>query len=161
MKPLPLPVRVAAGLAVIAVEQAQKLPEQLVGLPVTITSQAMQLAMKAQQQITELAIKGDEVIAGLRPAEEQPEWATFDEDLDEAEQDFAAPVSVPAPVRPAQTVTLPIAGYDELSIAQLRARLRQLSIADLQVLLDHEQGNQVRPDFLRMLGNRIATVRGQ
>jgi hypothetical protein len=82
MKSLPLPLRVAAGLAATAVEQARDLPARIVGLPVTVASQALQLTMRVQQQVTALAIKGDEALAALRPVEETPEWATFDEDLD-------------------------------------------------------------------------------
>ena len=58
MKQLPLPVRVAAGLAVTAVDRARHLPEKLAELPVTVVSQALQLSMRVQQQMTELAIKG-------------------------------------------------------------------------------------------------------
>lgn len=83
MKPLPLPVRVAAGLAVTAVDRARHLPEKLAGLPVTMVSQALQLSMRVQQQVTELAIKGDDALSSLRSTEESPEWATFDEDLPE------------------------------------------------------------------------------
>src|ERR1044072_1512582 len=79
MKSLPLPVRVAAGLAVTAVEQARTPPAKLAGLPVTVASQALQVSMRVQQQVTELAIRGDEVLARLRPVEETPEWPTLDE----------------------------------------------------------------------------------
>jgi hypothetical protein len=82
MKSLPLPIRVAAGLAVTAVEQARTLPAKIAGLPVTVASQALQVSMRVQQQVTELAIRGDEVLASLRPVEETPEWATFDEDVE-------------------------------------------------------------------------------
>lgn len=81
MKPLPLPLRVAAGLAVKAAERARELPKNLVGLPVTVVSQVLQFSMRMQQQVTELAIKGDEVLSALRPVEDTPSWATFDEDL--------------------------------------------------------------------------------
>src|ERR1700754_1043196 len=93
MKSIPLPVRVAAGLAVTAVEQARTLPAKIAGLPVTVASQALQASMRVQQQITELAIRGDEVLAGLRPVEETPEWATFDEDLENSgdRYDFSKP----------------------------------------------------------------------
>ncbi|MGH8967828.1 MAG: lipid droplet-associated protein, partial [Actinomycetes bacterium] len=80
MSTLPLPVRVAVGLAVTAVEQACKLPEQLSELPVTAASRAVQTAMRVQQRVTELAIKGDQVCALFQPVEDTPPWARFDED---------------------------------------------------------------------------------
>jgi hypothetical protein len=80
MSALPLAVRVAAGLAAIAVERARRLPHDLIGLPVTAVSRAMQVSMRVQQQITELAIKGDNAIALLRTSNEEPPWAVFDED---------------------------------------------------------------------------------
>ncbi|KFU82644.1 hypothetical protein SAMN04489729_6245 [Amycolatopsis lurida] len=81
MKPLPLPLRVAAGLAVTTAERVRELPQQLTGLPVTVVSQVLQFSMRVQQHVTELAIKGDDVLSGLRPVEDTPSWATFDEDL--------------------------------------------------------------------------------
>ncbi|WET78517.1 lipid droplet-associated protein [Amycolatopsis sp. QT-25] len=81
MKPLPLPLRVAAGLAVITAERVRELPKQLTGLPVTVVSQVLQLSMRVQQHVTELAIKGDDALSVLRPVEDTPSWATFDEDL--------------------------------------------------------------------------------
>ncbi|GAA2680072.1 MULTISPECIES: lipid droplet-associated protein [Actinosynnema] len=93
MKQLPLPVRLAAGLAVTAVEQAKKLPGQLAGLPVTVVSEALQLSMRVQQTVTELAIRGDDVLAGLRPVEQEPEWAVFDEDGTDAAPSAAKPAA--------------------------------------------------------------------
>lgn len=87
MKPLPLPIRVAAGLAVTTAERVRELPKQLTGLPVTVVSQVLQFSMRVQQQVTELAIKGDDVLSGLRPVEDTPSWATFDEDLPAAPAD--------------------------------------------------------------------------
>ncbi|SDG77187.1 hypothetical protein SAMN05216553_111157 [Lentzea fradiae] len=181
MKPLPLGVRVAAGLAATALEQARKLPQQLAGLPLTVVSEAMQLSMRVQQQVTELAIKGDDVLSGLRPAEEEPAWATFDED--------ETPVTPPrkvTPVTPSRetaaqdTVQEPLAddpweeeeraiadvpefmpSYDELTIAQLRARLRNLGVEQLEALLRHEKAHDARPEFVGMLNRRIATVKAQ
>src|SRR5215469_12183107 len=92
MKPLPLPVRVAAGLAVTAVDRARHLPEKLAELPVTMVSQALQLSMRLQQQVTELAIKGDDALSTFRPVEESPKWATFDEDTAENQYD-ASPMN--------------------------------------------------------------------
>ncbi|MCE6994492.1 lipid droplet-associated protein [Saccharothrix sp. S26] len=161
MKPLPLTVRLAAGLAVTAVEQARKLPRQLAGLPVTVVSEALQLSMRVQQRVTELAIKGDDVLSVLRPAEQEPEWATFDEDVPEvrvpvaddpwAEEEQALAAEPPA--------VLP--NYDELSLAQLRARLRTLTAEDLEELLAHERTHAARPEFTGMLTRRIANLKQQ
>jgi hypothetical protein len=80
MKPLPMPIRLAAGLVVTALEEAQELPRKLVELPVTAVSQALQASMRMQQRVTELAIKGDRALGSLRPVPETPTWARFDED---------------------------------------------------------------------------------
>src|SRR5690349_15092178 len=81
MKPLPFPVRIAAGLVATAVEQARDLPRLALELPVTAVSQALQASMRVQQKVTELAIKGDRVLGVGPPVEDEPAWATFDEDL--------------------------------------------------------------------------------
>ncbi|QFZ16711.1 lipid droplet-associated protein [Saccharothrix syringae] len=162
MKPLPLPVRLAAGLAVTAVEQARKLPQQLVGLPVTVVSEALQLSMRVQQRVTELAIKGDDVLAVLRPAEQEPEWATFDEDFDETGADADAPAGDPWAEEERALAAEPPAvlpDYDGLSLSQLRARLRALSVDDLEQLLAHERTHAARPEFTGMLTRRIANLR--
>ncbi|PSL54293.1 hypothetical protein B0I31_107351 [Saccharothrix carnea] len=158
MKPLPLSVRLAAGLAVTAVEQARKLPGQLAGLPVTVVSEALQLSMRLQQRVTELAIKGDDALSVLRPVEQEPEWATFDEDEPEvrAEDPWAEEEQALAAEPPA---VLP--NYDELSLAQLRARLRTLTAEDLEELLAHERTHAARPEFTGMLTRRIANLKQQ
>lgn len=51
--------------------------------------------------------------------------------------------------------------YGNMTLAQLRARLRMLSVEDLSALLDYEQQTLARAPFITMLTNRIATVRAQ
>lgn len=82
---LPLPVRVAAGIVVTVTERARALPQTLTSMPVSVASHVLQTSMRVQQQITELAIKGDDVLSAFRPVEEAPEWATFDEDLPDSD----------------------------------------------------------------------------
>jgi hypothetical protein len=158
MKPLPLPVRLAAGLAVTALEQARKLPQQLAGLPLTVVSEAMQLSMRVQQHVTELAIKGDDVLSGLRPVEEEPEWATFDEDETPVTSEVPADDPWEEEERAIAEVPEFLPLYDELSIAQLRARLRNLSVDQLEELLRYEKAHESRPEFVGMLNRRIRTV---
>jgi hypothetical protein len=196
MKPLPFPVRIAAGLVATAVEQARDLPRLVVEFPVTAVSQALQASMRVQQKVTELAIKGDRVLGGLRPVEETPSWATFDEDEPSTRNGAGAvtelrPVTTDAlddlpPVLPtaedvpadaltdepaaeevlaaaaAETVDPDappaLAGYAEMSIPQLRGKLRYLSLDDLRALLAWEMAHGERPPFVTMLTNRITTV---
>ncbi|WP_433199677.1 lipid droplet-associated protein [Nocardia sp. CA-107356] len=51
--------------------------------------------------------------------------------------------------------------YATMTLAQLRARLRMLTVEDLTALLDYEQKTRARAPFVTMLTNRIATVRAQ
>lgn len=171
MSPLPLPVRVAAGLVASAVEQARDLPRLVVELPVTAVSQALQASMRVQQKVTELAIKGDQALGALRPVEERPGWATFDDEDEvvspngavtelrpQAEppvEPAAEPAAEPA-TGPAGPSALP--GYEELTIPQLRGRLRHLSADDLRALLEWEIAHENRAPFVTMLSNRITTV---
>lgn len=150
MSEFPLPVRVAAGLAATAVEQVRTLPATLLGLPVTVASQTLQASMRVQQHVTELAIKGDEALAVLSTPEEEPSWATFDEDI--------APEPVPDPQPQVSSL---LDDYDELSLPQLRGRLRSFSEDDLTELLAHEESNAQRPDYVRMLTNRLTRLREQ
>jgi hypothetical protein len=184
MSPLPLPVRVAAGLVASAVEQARELPRLVVELPVTAVSQALQASMRVQQKVTELAIKGDQALSTLRPIEERPGWATFDDEDEQAASGNGAravtelrPHHRPEPDPPADTAvaesdtpehTEPAApdasgpnalpGYQELTIPQLRGRLRFLSADDLRALLEWETTHENRAPFVTMLSNRITAV---
>ncbi|MEJ2867467.1 lipid droplet-associated protein [Actinomycetospora sp. OC33-EN08] len=171
MSSLPFPVRVAAGLVVTAVEEVQALPRTIVGLPITAVSTVLQLSMRAQQVVTELAIKGDTALEGARPVEDAPSWARFDDDVSTtpASVDRAATNghSRPAiaavgkaPSTPSTPGTTPDAlpGYETMTIAQLRARLRTLSVDDLTELLAWESAHADRPPFVTMLTNRIATL---
>lgn len=195
MKPLPLPLRVAAGLAVTAVDRARHLPEKLAELPVTVVSQALQLSMRVQQQVTELAIKGDDALSALRPVEEKPEWATFDEDkttanTTTAERTVAAYDATPVwgngesrgnggrskfdaveltddedteaeaeTADEAEPDALPI--YAQLTLAQVRGRLRRFDEDQLTELIDFEQRHDNRADFVGMLTRRLNTLRDQ
>ncbi len=198
MNPLPFPVRIAAGLVATAVEQARDLPRLVVEFPVTAVSQALQASMRVQQKVTELAIKGDRVLGGLRPVEEKPSWAPFDEDEPPSRNGASAvtelrplgrPVSAPEDLPPivpsaedvpADTLTDELAaeevvaevtaesvdpaegpvlaGYAEMSIPQLRGKLRFLSLDDLRALLAWELAHGERPPFVTMLTNRITAV---
>lgn len=50
---------------------------------------------------------------------------------------------------------LPLANYDELTVASLRARLRHLSNDDLTQLMTYEKAHQNRPEVIKMFQNRL------
>jgi hypothetical protein len=180
----PYLARVATGAAVYVIEESRKLPSTAVTLPMTALSQVLQTAMHFQQFVTSLAIKGDSVLSqwtGER--HEIPEWATFDEDEIIADQpdtngDTAtgrfALYSMP-PVAPAEdpnAADVPngrveepeiaqYLDYGSLTLAQLRARLRSLSVEELTTLLDYEARTLARAPFQTMLENRIASAKAK
>jgi len=185
MSPLPFPVRIAAGLVVTAVEQARELPRHAVELPVTAVSQALQVSMRLQQKVTELAIKGDRALGALRPADEVPSWATFDDDIPDLSLPEPQPVTDPRngtvsslrparsgipisrPERPAGTsnraeattgAPYAVPEYPTMTVPQLRGKLRTLSVDDLSDLLAWETAHENRPAYVTMLTNRIATL---
>lgn len=193
----PFLARVAAGAAVYALEETRRLPVAAVNFPITALSRVLQTTMHMQQFVTSLALKGDGVFErlGSAPAE-QPEWATFDEDIepapaanghtsrfdlfDEADAPQNNGKVVPAPlllleteeevIEPAEEpteeeVVAPEVAirydYPAMTLAQLRARLRMLTVEELAQLLDFEQQTRARAPFVTMLTNRIATVQAQ
>lgn len=92
----PYPARVAAGLVATTIEETRKLPTRVITLPMTAVSRGLQAGMRFQQNIAELAIKGDEFLAPFcDKADEQPEWARFDED--EAPVESSTPLLADAP----------------------------------------------------------------
>jgi hypothetical protein len=82
MASAPYGVRLLVGAATLAVEETIKLPKTILMYPMTLASQAAHIVMRFQQNLAELVIKGDSTLESIfPPKEEQPEWATFDEDL--------------------------------------------------------------------------------
>jgi hypothetical protein len=84
MATAPYGFRLLVGAATLAVEETIKLPKTILMYPMTLVSQAAHIVMRFQQNMAELVIKGDSTLEQIfPPKEEQPEWATFDEDLDD------------------------------------------------------------------------------
>ncbi|MFE6919607.1 lipid droplet-associated protein [Nocardia sp. NPDC057663] len=196
----PFVARVAAGAAVYALEETRRLPVAAVNFPITALSRVLQTTMHVQQFVTSLALKGDLVFERLGSTpQEQPEWATFDEDIApapavatnghtsrfdlfteerpvEQTNGKAAPASLllletvaeaeePAAEPEPEEVQAPEVAvrydYPAMTLAQLRARLRMLTVEELAQLLAFEQQTRARAPFVTMLTNRIATVQAQ
>ena len=68
------------------------------------------------------------------------------------------PTAEPAEPAAAAEAALPVAGYDQLSVASLRARLRVLDVTQVRTLLDYEKAHQNRADMVTMFERRIAKL---
>lgn len=183
MATAPYGVRLLVGAAVTALEETRRLPQTVITYPMTIVSQFAQLVMKMQQDVADLVNRGDETLDYLfPPKDEQPEWATFDEDdddSDEPEDDaprngerltegrFALYSTGEPETRddaepaPSAVVDAPVPGvvadldYESLTLAQLRARLPSLKVPDLEALLAFEEATKARAPFQTLIANRI------
>ena len=186
MATAPYGVRLLVGAAATAIEETRKLPQTILMYPMTLASQVASLVMKVQQDVAVMVIKGDETLESIfPPKDEQPEWATFDDDLpagsDEADtgdvldlperegsrmtegryalfsSEPARPGEVPAEQPAAAGVPDIVAelDYQALTLAQLRARLTSLRVGDLEALLAYEEATKARAPFQTLLANRI------
>jgi len=256
MPELPPPVRAAAGLAARSLDEARRLPQRLLSLPVLMAGAAMQASLRIQQEYAGLVARGDELLVRLGGGgDEAPPWAEFDAPvtavLDEpigdavvdeplvdavfddspadavfdgplgdavfddppvdavfddplppapatplrrrtpradlgrvgrgggraavtpfltpvgdesafdrvVRDEAAAAASEPAADTPAPDgTTEPMVGYDGWSVAQLRGRLRRMSVTQLAQLLAYEEATRARAPYLTMLQNRLVTA---
>lgn len=164
--PAPLPIRLAAGIAATTVEEAFRLPYRLRRLPGQVAGSAFTsaagTAMRARQNVTDLVARGDMVLEELStPVEEQPAWATFDEDgdPDTAAARSAASASAAAagaagelhtPAKVAEEV-----GYADMDAEDLEDLLPMLDAAQLSALSRHERDLGDRPAFRTLLDNAL------
>jgi hypothetical protein len=196
MATAPYGVRLLVGAATLAVEETLRLPKTILMYPMTLASTAAHVVMRFQQNVAELVIKGDSTLEHIfPPKDEQPEWATFDEDLADESEDsdhsensdagnlerrtegrFALYTSAdaatgssdnskrPAAARPAakpanKSVSAPAVveelDYEQLTLAQLRARLQTLDLDELEALLAYEEATKGRAPYQTLLANRI------
>lgn len=192
MATAPYGVRLLVGAAVTALDETRKLPQTILTYPMTVASQLAHLVMKVQQDVADLVNRGDEALEELfPPKDEQPEWATFDEDLPDdpftnlPDDDVVSDISSarrtddtvarrsegrfalfsegePEQAEAPKAVTNGSApgiveelGYESLTLAQLRARMTSLKVADLEALLAFEEANKARAPFQTLLANRI------
>lgn len=85
MSSLPFPLRLAAGVVATGIDTVRRLPEELPALGVRLAGTAAKLALQVRNEITELVIRGDELLEGTPAAQANPTWARFDDDTDQAE----------------------------------------------------------------------------
>jgi hypothetical protein len=198
---VPFPLRVAAGAIAVGLDRLRTLPTDLPAMSVSLAGHAVRASMRVQQELAQLAARGEEVLSPLtdRP-EEHPAWAHFDDEdenvvgdradddpdddgadddpgedradnvgtdgaADSASGEFAerashlASTTAYSPIGAAADDLAALPGYDELSVAQLRARLRTLDQGAVAELLDYELGGRARAAFVTTLQNRLTSLR--
>jgi hypothetical protein len=182
MATAPYGVRLLVGAATIAVEETIRLPKTILMYPMTLASTAAHVVMRFQQNLAELVIKGDSTLEHIfPPKDEQPEWATFDDDLPDSEahepadvepraegrfalysapdsgagDDWARAATTPAKKSVSAPEVVEELDYEQLTLAQLRARLQSLDVDELEALLAYEEATKGRAPFQTLLANRI------
>jgi hypothetical protein len=75
-----------------------------------------------------------------------------------AASEVAAPVTAAAAPASEEAAALPLPNYDELSVASLRARLRNLSADQLTVLISYEKSHADRAEVITMFERRITKL---
>jgi hypothetical protein len=86
----------------------------------------------------------------------QPETSASPDATPEPETQAPEPTAGPeTSASPDASSALPLANYDELSVASLRARLRNLSNDDLTLLMTYEKAHRNRPEVIKMFQNRL------
>ncbi|MDO5731945.1 hypothetical protein [Corynebacterium sphenisci] len=159
----PAPLRLAAGLAVTAAEEAFRLPYRLRRAPARVAAapgavadgaaaaagragtRVLARALRVQQNLSALAAKGDEALADLTAdASAAGAEAVFDDD--------------PGPgvrATTAEQAALAV-GYPDLDADDLEDLLPELDRGRIAALLDYELAHGDRPAFTTLLGNALA-----
>jgi hypothetical protein len=75
-----------------------------------------------------------------------------------AAPETAAPAAAPAAGSEAGDSGPPLPNYDELSVASLRARLRNLDVSRVRQLAEYERAHAARADVITMFERRIAKL---
>ena len=78
-----------------------------------------------------------------------------------AGQEDAEAAASDVPAVPAETTPPPLPNYDELSIASLRARLRNLDVPQLKQIADYERSHAGRAEVIAMFERRAAKLEAE
>jgi hypothetical protein len=90
-----------------------------------------------------------------------PEPAAAAEQAAAPEPAAAAPEPVIVAEQAAAVTAAPLPNYDELSVASLRARLRNLDVAQVRQLAEYERTHAARADVLTMFERRITKLEAE
>jgi hypothetical protein len=125
--------------AVEVVEVAAIVPEQAASEPGIVVAEAVEVEAVEVEPVTAETVTPEPVAAEVA----------------------AEPVAAAVTAEPASGDALPLANYDELTLASLRARLRNLSVGQLDQLVEYEKSHAARADVITMFERRIAKVQAE
>jgi hypothetical protein len=100
-------------------------------------------------------------VAKITDVEKPAEAAVTEEAAVTAADAEATGVDVAAAAAGAGEADVPLPNYDELSVASLRARLRNLDVAQVRQLADYERAHAARADVIAMFERRIAKLEAE
>ena len=115
---------------------------------------ATEAAAPATAAAAETPAAPEPAVAETVPPETVTPETTAVPDVSAGPETTAAPEATVAPAAAA----LPLANYDELTIASLRARLRNLSAEQLTELIGYEREHANREDVISMFERRITKL---
>ncbi|MGW5681008.1 hypothetical protein [Nonomuraea sp. NPDC003754] len=78
--------------------------------------------------------------------------------VEEADGELAKAAAATTATAEASVPVEPLAGYADLSVASLRARMRGKSVTQIEELLAYEKATTARPDVVRMYENRLTKL---
>ena len=123
--------------------------------PETVDPETVALQTVAPETVVAESSAASEASAGPETVA-APEAAATAEPETSAAPQASAGTETPAATEPSGA--LPLANYDELSVASLRARLRNLTNDDLNQLMAYEKAHQDRPEVIKMFQNRLVKM---
>ena len=127
--------------------------------PETVAPETVEPETVALQTVAPETVAAESPAASAASA--GPETVAAPEATATAEPETSAPEASAGRETSAATEpsgALPLANYDELSVASLRARLRNLTNDDLTQLMAYEKAHQDRPEVIKMFQNRLVKM---
>src|SRR5947208_696402 len=118
----------------------------------TVTSPADRQSSRNFDKTGNVRVIGDEADSPAVSAAAEPAAAP--------EPAAAAPEPA-APAAESAAAAAPLPNYDELSVASLRARLRNLDVAQVRQFAEYERTHAARADVLSMFERRIAKLEAE
>jgi len=134
--------------------------------PGTATAVKDETRWRSLDETGNVRLLSDEDVAAAEPSAEAVTVATSAvpaaETAPATSTPPAAETAPPEPTGAGRTVhdetSLPVPNYDNLTVASLRARLRNLDPSQVRALLDYEKANAGRADIVTMFERRIAKL---